>query len=280
MRLHVGDAFAAALETAQGFRWKEYSPFFLILAAQIVFLALATQLHHAWAMAVVAPVATWSGGADTLHYPTFFGYLSILMGWVEAFLYAVPGSVLIPLAILRLYARTDRALSLGAGAFTRLAGAVLPTLLAGLAGVGCLWGWQSWVAPAATSWIGSSLAGQGAAFLTWVVAVLGGYLTLSLLLYIPVAAVQARSSLPRALALGLRFGVRALPVTLLLALTFGLPAIGVQYLLERQTSMILTKLRPESIAILLALYAAFTSLAMYLTYGMAARLYRMARGDS
>ncbi|HEU4335575.1 MAG TPA: hypothetical protein VFT32_13850, partial [Candidatus Eisenbacteria bacterium] len=110
--------------------------------------------------------------------------------------------------------------------------------------------------------------------------VLGGYLTLSLLLYIPVAAVQARSSLPRALALGLRFGVRALPVTLLLALTFGLPAIGVQYLLERQTSMILTKLRPETIAILLAVYAAFTSIATYLTYGMAARLYRMARGDS
>ncbi|HSN69810.1 MAG TPA: hypothetical protein VLV48_11230, partial [Thermoanaerobaculia bacterium] len=80
MRLHVGDAFAAALETAQGFRWKEYSPFFLILAAQIVFLALATQLHHAWAMAVVAPVATWFGGAGALHYPTFYGYLSVLMG--------------------------------------------------------------------------------------------------------------------------------------------------------------------------------------------------------
>ncbi|HSQ59218.1 MAG TPA: hypothetical protein VLT84_02100 [Acidobacteriota bacterium] len=280
MRLHVGDAFAAALETAQGFRWKEYSPFFLILATQVVFLALATQLHHPWAMAVVAPVATWFGGAGSLHYPIFYGYLSVLMAWVEAFLYAIPGSVLIPLAILRLYARTDRALSLGAGAFARLAGAVFPTLLAGLAGVGCLWGWQRWVAPAAGPFIRNFIPGPSAVFLTWVVAVLGGYLTLSLLLYIPVAAVQARSSLPRAIALGLRFGVRALPVTLILAVAFGLPAIGIQYFLERQSSMILTKLRPETIAVLLAVYAAFTSIATYLTYGMAARLYRMARGDS
>ena len=77
---------------------------------------------------------------------------------------------LIPLAILRLYARTDRALSLGAGAFARLAGAVLPTLLAGLAGVGCLWGWQRWVAPAAAPLIRDFIPGPSAAFTTSVSA--------------------------------------------------------------------------------------------------------------
>jgi len=279
MRLSFADAFSSAFDAARGFRWTEYAPFFWILAVQLVFLALTTQLEHAWAMAAVAPVISWVGGAGALHYPTLFGFLSVAMGWVESFLYAVPGSLLIPMAILRIYARTDRALSLGAGAASRLAGALLPTLLASLAGVGCVWGWQQFGAPTAAPFIRQALPGGLGGFAGWAVTVLGGYVVISLLLYVPVAAVQARTNMGRALVRGIRFGFRALPLTCLIAILFGLPAIGVQFILERQGSFILTKLRPEVMAVALGVYATLTSFATYFTYSTVARLYRMARGE-
>jgi hypothetical protein len=279
MRVHVSDALGAAIDAVQGFRWIEYSPFFAILAVQILFLALTTQLHHGWAMGAVAPIVGWTGGIQHLHYPAFFGYLTVVMGWIETFLYAVAGSVLIPLSLLRLYARTDRALSLGAGAGTRLAGAVLPTLLAGLAIVGVLWGWQRWVAPWAAPVIRRTMPGPGGDFVTWLFVILGGYLAFSLLLYVPVAAVQARTNPVRAFGRGLRFGLRAIGWTLLFTLIFGVPAIAVQYVLEQNAAVLVTKMAPEIVAGLLALYAILTSIATYLTYATAARLYRVARGE-
>jgi len=279
MKLTVGDAFGSIFDAIREFRWSEYSPFFLILLAQWVFLALATQLHHAWAMNLVAPIARAAGGTENLHYPAFFGYLSILLGWVESFLYTVPGAILIPLSLLRYYARYDRALSLGAGSATRLASAFFPTLLAGLAAIGCIWGWQRYASPhlmtAWRQWVSDPMGG----FLGWLAITLGGYAILSLVLYIPVAAVQARTNPIRAVAYGLRFGIRSWPLTLLYAVFFGAPAILIQFLLERQGGFILSRLRPEVIVAFLAVYAAATSLATHLTYGTAARLYSIAKGE-
>lgn len=279
MKLTVGDAFGSIFDAIREFRWSEYSPFFLILLAQWIFLALATQLHHAWAMNFVAPIAKMAGGAENLHYPAFFGYLSILLGWVESFLYTVPGAILIPLSLLRYYARYDRALSLGAGSASRLAGAFFPTLLAGLASIGCIWGWQRYASPdlmnAWRQWVPEPMGG----FLGWLAITLGGYAILSLVLYIPVAAVQARTNPVRAVAYGLRFAIRSWPITIFYAVLFGAPAILVQFLLERQGGFILARLRPELIAVFLAVYAAATSVAMHLTYGTAARLYSIAKGE-
>ncbi|HEU4724549.1 MAG TPA: hypothetical protein VFU59_04530 [Candidatus Eisenbacteria bacterium] len=279
MKLTVGDAFSAVFDAVREFRWTEFSPFFLILMAQWIFLGLTTQLHHSWAMGVVAPIAQLAGGTQNLHYPAFYGYLSILLGWVESFLYSVAGAVLIPLSLLRYYARSDRALSLGAGSATRLVSAVLPTLLAGLAGIGCIWGWQRFASPqlmtAWRQWAPEPMGG----FLGWLAVTLGGYAIQTLVVYIPVAAVQARTNPIRAIGYGLRFGIRSWPLTLLFAVFFGAPAIFVQFLLERQGGFILARLRPEVIVAFLAVYAAATSVATHLTYNTAARLYTLARGE-
>lgn len=279
MKLSIEIAVDSVIDTLRGLRWSEYAPFFWILAAQWLFLAMSTQLHTAWGMSFVAPIVRLAGGLENLHYPTFYGYLSILLGWVESFLYVVPGALLIPLMLLRYYARTDRALSLGAGAASRLAGAFLPTLLAGLAGVGCIWGWQRFASPgimaAWRQWMSEPMGGT----LGWLAVTLGGYGILTMLLYVPVAAVQARTNPLRAIGYGIRFGLRSWPVTLVFSVIYGAPAVFVQFLLERQGVLIVSRLRPEFIAVLLGVYALATSVATYLTYGTAARLYRSARGE-
>jgi hypothetical protein len=280
LNLSFGDAIGSAIDSVRGFRWAEFAPFFWILAAQWIFLALTLQLDKPWAMSVVAPVAKLVGGEANLHYPTFFGYLSILLGWIESFLYTVPGAVLIPVALLRFYARSDRALSLGAGAAVRLIGAVIPTLLAGLANVGALWGWQRYAAGPVSLALRGTAPGLLGDFLGWFAALLGGYAIFALILYVPVAAVQARTNPVRAIGMGIRFGFRAWPPTLMFTVFFGAPAIAVQYLLEKQGALLLSRLRPESIVAFLAIYVATTSVATYLTYLTGARLYKVARGES
>ncbi len=279
MRLSIEDAFSSAFDAARGFRWTEFAPFFWILAVQLAFLALTTQLHAAWAMGLVAPLARLTGGEANLHYPIFFGYISILLGWIESFLYTVPGAVLIPLALLRYYARTDRALSLGAGAGARLVGAFLPTLVAGLMAVGAVWGWQRYAAAIVSSTIQGFVPGSLGGSLGWLAVTLGGYAIIVLMLYVPVAAVQARTNPIRAFTYGIRFGFRSWPLTFAFAVLFGIPAILAQFILERQGMMILTRLRPELVTVFLGIYVTMTSVATYFTYGAAARLYKFARGD-
>ncbi|HET9951999.1 MAG TPA: hypothetical protein VFS09_09420 [Candidatus Eisenbacteria bacterium] len=280
MNLSFGDAVGSAIDSVRGFRWAEFAPFFWILAVQWIFLALTTQLDQAWAMSLVAPMARLVGGENNLHYPTFFSYLSIFLGWLESFLYVVPGAVLIPMSLLRFYRRSDRALSLGAGAAARLAGAFVPTLLAGVAGMGAIWSWQRYAAgPVASALRGSAPQPLGDV-LAWLAATLGSYAILSLLLYVPVAAVQARTNPIRAIGMGLRFGFRSWPLTLMYTAQFGIPAMVVQYLLERQGAFVLGRLRPELIVVFLAVYVAATSVATYLAYMTAARFYKIARGES
>jgi hypothetical protein len=279
MRATFGDAMGAAFESATGFRWAEYGGYFMIFLLHVVFLALTTQMEHGWAMSVVALVAGWTGGSEYLHYPAFFAYLPVLLSWVESTLYAVPGCIVIPMALLRLYARTDRALSLGAGAGSRLSGAVLPTLLASLLGLGVSWGWQRWLAGRVGEALYPFMPGPIASSTTWAVTTLGTYVVYSLLFYVPVAAVQARATPIRAFGKGVRFGIRTLMPTLLYAVCFALPAIVLQFIIERQSAPIIAKLRPEAILVLLALYAFFTSLGTYLTYGAAGRYFKMARGS-
>jgi hypothetical protein len=279
MRLSLGDAFSSAFDAARGFRWSEFAPFFWILAVQWIFLVLATQLQNPWAMGIVEPGVRMVGGEASLHYPLFFNYVSILLGWLESFLYTVPGAVLIPLALLRFYSRTDRALSLGAGAGARLAGAFLPTLVSGLLGTFAVLGWQRYAAGSVVSTIRMFVMEPFGSLLGWIAATLGGYAIIVLILYVPVAAVQARTNPVRAFIYGVRFGIRSWPATFAFAVLFGIPAIIVQYALERHGMTIITRLRPEAITIFLAAYAAITSVATYFTYGAAARLYRFARGE-
>ena len=278
MKLMFGDAIGSAIDSIRGMRWTEYMPFFLILALEGAFLLVSTQLQSAWAMSLVAPLAGMLKGEDNLHYPAFFGYLPVLLSAIEGFSYAVLGAVLIPMSILRLYARTDRALSLGAGAASRLAGAFIPTLLAGLAWIGAGLGWQRFAAPVSQA-IRTTLPQPAGNLLGWLVVTLGVYAILALLLYVPVAAVQARSNPLRAIGYGIRFGLRSWPMTMVYVVLFGIPAIVVQFVIEKQGAFLALRLRPEIIALLLTVYVVVTSVGTYLTYVTAARLYKLARGE-
>ena len=279
MRLSFGDAIGSAFESIRGIRWTEYAPFFWILLLQMLFVVCCTQLQAPWAMSVVAPMARMIGGEGSLHYPVFFAYVSILFGWVESFVYTVPGAVLIPLSLLRFYARSDRALSLGAGAASRLAGAVLPTLVAGALGIGVVLSWQTYVARSVSHFLVAHVAAPFGSLLGWFSATLGGYVIISLLLYVPVAAVQPRTNPVRAFGLGVRFGFRAWLPTIIYSVFFGIPSLVIQFVVERQGSLLLTRLRPEISLVFLTVYAVVTSVATYLTYLTAARLYRIARGE-
>lgn len=279
MRLSIADAFSSALDAAREFRWAEYAPFFWILAVQLAVLALATQLQSDWAMGLMAPLVKLVGGEGFLHYPVFFGYLPTFLGWVENFLYVVPGAVLIPLMLLRFYSRSDRALSLGAGATSRLMVAFFPTLLGGVIGVGAVLAWQRYAAGPLTALVNGRISAPLGPMLSWTLVTLGVYAIISLMLYIPVAAVQARTNPIRAFAYGIRFGLRSWPLTLGFAVLFGLPALFVQFLLEKQSALLLTRLRPEFATLFLGVYVSVTSVATYFTYGAAARLYKFARGE-
>ncbi len=279
MKLSFVDALGSAFDSLRCFRWREYAPFFWMLAIEGVCLALTTQLQHSWAMTVIAPIAKAAGGEDNLHYPPFFAYLPILLGWVEGVIYSVLGCVLIPLSLLRLYSRTDRALSLGAGVAGRLAGAVIPTLLATLAGLGAIWGWQRHWAPAVSKWIAEHSTGSTGVFLGWMATTVGSYAIIMLLLYVPIAAVQYRTNPVRAVFRGLRFGIRAWIPTILFGLFFGIPSLLVQYLLEKQGGHLISRVAPEIVVVFLALYVTFSSVATYLTYSAGARFYTISRGD-
>lgn len=279
MKVSFGDAIGSALEAVRGYRWVEFAPFFWILAVQLVFIAICSQLTSSWAMGIVAGLAKLVKGEGNIHYPAFFAYVSILLGWLESFLYTVPGAVLIPLSLLRLYSRSDRALSLGARAGERLAVAFLPTLIAGALIVGVVWSWQRYLAPPVSLFIKNGVRPPWGDYLAWLTVVIGGYLVVALLLYVPVAAVQARTNPVRAFFRGVRFGFRAWIFTAFFAVLFGLPAILIQWVLERQGMLLITRLRPELILIGLAIYAAFTSVSTYLTYATAARFYRIARAE-
>jgi hypothetical protein len=279
LKLSFVDALGSALDSLRYFRRREYAPFFWMLAIELACLGLTTQLQHAWAMTLIAPIAKAAGGEGSLHYPPFFAYLPVLLGWVEGVIYSVLGCVLIPLSLLRLYSRSDRALSLGAGVAMRLAGAVIPTLLATLAGLGAIWGWQRHTAPLVAKWITEHSAGPPGVFLSWLATTVGSYAIIMLLLYVPIAAVQARTNPVRAIGRGLRFGVRAWIPTIVFGLLFGIPALLVQYLLEKQGAHLISRVAPEIVVAFLALYVTFSSVATYLTYVTGARFYTISRGE-
>lgn len=281
MNLSFGDAIESAIDSVRGFRWTEFAPFFWILAIEWIFLGLTTQLDKGWAMSLVAPVTKLlDGGANNLHYPIFYLYLTILLAWVESFCYTVPGAILIPLSLLRFYARRDRALSLGAGAASRLAGAVIPTLLAGLAGVGAILGWQHLAAASVRNALRGTAPPPLGDVVAWMGTTIGPYAIMALLLYIPIAAVQPRTNPVRAIGMGLRFGLRSWGATIGFMLVFAIPALVVQYVLEKHGAFLVTRLRPEVVVAFLAFYAAAASVATYLSYVTGARLYRMARGET
>jgi hypothetical protein len=157
---------------------------------------------------------------------------------------------------------------------------VIPTLLAGLAGVGAILGWQHLAAASVRNALRGTAPPPLGDVVAWMGTTIGPYAIMALLLYIPIAAVQPRTNPVRAIGMGLRFGLRSWGATIGFMLVFAIPALVVQYVLEKHGAFLVTRLRPEVVVAFLAFYAAAASVATYLSYVTGARLYRMARGET
>jgi hypothetical protein len=269
-------ARSCALEALRDFHWHEYAPFGWMLAAQLLFLVLAMNLGTVVGMATAGGLSRLVGAEQQLHYPRFFLFLPNLVSIVEAFLYTIPGSILIPLSLIRVLAPMEHASAKGRNVLHRVRRAILPTLIAFLAAVGLLLGWQ-WVLSA---WLGPAIQGaipiQGTATV-WGVSILGAYLISAVFLYVPIAAISPDSRPGAALADGFREGLSLIGFSLFFILAFSWPALPLLMFVQLGASFISDKLRPEVIGILLGLYAAIVSVASYFTYAAAARLHWAAQ---
>jgi hypothetical protein len=264
---------SCAWEAVRDFRWHEYAPFGWILAAELVFLALAMNLGTGLGMATAGGIARLVGAEKQIHFPVFFLYLPLLGSMVEAFLYAAPGSVLIPLALIRIMAPMDHALASGAGVMPRLKQALGPTLTVSLLNLALLSGWQWFLNAGPGSLARSALPGFQGIAVTWGISLLGAFTIAALFIYVPVVAIRPGVRYIQAIRLGVREGRRLLLYTLFLVLLFSLPALPVLMMLQLKTALLVEKLRPEVVGYGLGLYMILISVGTYLTYAAAARLH-------
>jgi hypothetical protein len=265
---------SCALEALRDFRWHEYAPFGWILAIQLVVLVLAMNLGSGLGMATAGGLARVLGEERQLHYPGFYLYLPVFSSVVESFCYTLPGSVLIPLSLVRILAPMDPDLRTGSGVVRRLRQAFPPTLVASLLSLGLLSGWQ-WIVvglgPAALlrGWV----PGFAGVVMVWGISLLGAYAVAALFLYVPVVAIRPRATFVDALRDGVSEGTHLLGFTLLLVVLFSLPTLPALFIVQLQSGFLVEKLRPEVVGYGLAIYMILTSLASYLTYAAVARLH-------
>ena len=265
-------ARACGVEAARDFQWHEYAPFAWILGAQLLFLLLALNLGTTIGMGTAGAAVKLFAGDAPLHYPTFFLYLPNFNSWVELFLYTFPGSVLIPISIARIQAPMDPDLQ-GAGFKARVKRAWPPTLVAGILTLLSLGVWQWAFNVALVPLIRASFPGLQANAGIWAASLIGAYCLSALFLYVPILALQPDTTLVKALREGFREGLRLFKWTILYIFIFALPALPFLMAIQLGTAFMAERMRPEMIAVVIAIYAILISLATYLTYAAAARLH-------
>ena len=265
-------ARACGVEAARDFQLREYAPFGWILGVQFLFLLLALNLGTTIGMGTAGAAVKLFAGDAPLHYPTFFLYLPNAASWLELIMYFFVGAYLIPLSIARIQAPMDPDLQ-GPGLMARVNRAWLPTLVAGLFTIALLAGWQWLFNTALVPFIRASFPGLQATAAIWGGSLAVSYCLSALFLYVPILALQPDTSLVKALREGIREGLRLFKWTVLYVLIFALPALPFLMAVQLGTSFLATRMRPEMIAAVLAIYATLISLATYLTYAAAARLH-------
>src|SRR5262249_46944721 len=125
----------------------------------------------------------------------------------------------------------------------------------------------------------ASLPGFGGIVLVWTVSVVGAYALSAILFYIPIVAVRPGTTIPLALRDGLVEGRELFRYTVFLLVAFALPALPFLMITQLKAQFVAERLRPELIAVALALYCALISMASYFTYGAAARLHWAAQAE-
>lgn len=272
-------ARACAREAVRDFHWHEYSPFAWILGVQILFFLLALNLDTPMGMALVGGLTRMIHGDGPLHYPVFFKDLPYVSAIVELFLYSIPGSVLIPLALIRIMEPMDASLLQKEAATARLRRAFLPTFVAALLNVGILYVWQWLINVGPAPLFRASLPGFTGVLVIWIVSVLGAYALTAILIYVPIAAVRPQTTFMTAMKDGLSEGRELFGFTVFLLIAFALPALPFLLLTQLKAAFIIDRLRPELVAFALALYCLLISIATYFTYGAAARLHWAASAE-
>jgi hypothetical protein len=280
MARDTGSAQSAASEALRNFRFHEYAPFFWILLVQLIALALAMNLGTAWGMGTMGWLARRIAGDGPVHYPVFYVFLPNLMSIIEAFLYALPGSILIPLAVLRILRSLAPEAAASSAPRGRLARAFPVVLLGAILGTALLLGWQWVLGQRAVSGTIRGLVGGGfpGVALVWVVGVLVAYALSTLLLYVPIIAVLSNRNLGVVLAQGIRTGFARFFPTFLIVLLFSLPAAIVLFVTQVLGTQLVGQIRPEITGLLVALYSVLISLASYLIYNAAVR-YHVGRSQ-
>lgn len=272
---------AAALEALGSFRLYEFAPLGWILIAELVVLSLAMNLSAAWGMATAGWLSASLGGEGVLHYPGYYAFLPNLMSNVEAALYVLAGSILIPLLITRVLQPVDPGSFPEGSTGARVRQAILPVLVGTLLWVALTLGWQ-WVLnqPAVMKGLRSVFRGGfvGAAGVT-IVALLVGYAIWALFVYIPAAAVQPGRGFGSALAGGLREGLSNFFPTLLVVIGLQLPAAAILLVLQVMGAFLVQQIQPEIIGVLIGLGAVLSILATYFIYSAAARYYQARHGE-
>ena len=278
MRTDFRVARACATEAIRHFHLHEYAPFGWILAAQLVFLGSIAILGTPIAMLTAGSLARLIVGDEAIHYPGFLLKLPIVAQRIESFLYAVPGSLLIPLGLIRIFEVWEEEPSSGAAVRARLRAAFLPTLAASIANFVLLELWQWWLNQSGVPIMKLILAGYPGAMVTWLLAVLVSFAISAFFIYVPILSVQPGATFRRSLIEGLGKGILLFRHTYFFIVAFSSPALAFLFLTQLRTAFILQRTRPELVVVLLAMYSLLLSVASYLTYAWAARLYAAERG--
>jgi hypothetical protein len=273
---------AAALEALGSFRFHEFAPFAWILAAELAVLILAMNLGTAWGMASAGWLSSRLTGDRVLHYPIFYAFLPTLMTNVEAVLYAFAGSVLIPLALIRVLRPIDPAAFPAASTGARLKQAFFTVLVAAVLCEALILGWQFVLnQPAVLKAIRAVLrSGFASSIGVTVLGMLVGYALWTLFVYIPVSAVQPGRSFGAAFGGGLREGLANFFPTYLVVIGLSLPAAAILLVLQVMGSFLVTQIRPEIIGVLIGLYAILSMLATFFIYSAAARFHQARQAEA
>lgn len=264
---------AAALEALGSFRFHEFAPFAWILAAELLVLVLAMNLGTAWGMGSAGWLSDRLAGDRVLHYPVFYAFLPTLMTNVEAVLYAFAGSVLIPLALIRVLRPLDPVRFPAAATGERLKQAFFAVLVAAVLCEALILGWQSVLnQPAVLKGIRTVFRGGFAGSIgVTLIGMLVGYAIWALFVYIPVTAVQPGRGFASSFGDGIREGVTNFFPTYLVVIGLSLPAAAILLVLQVMGSFLVTQIRPEIIGVLIGLYAILSMLATFFIYSAAAR---------
>jgi hypothetical protein len=263
-------------EAWRDFRWVEYRPFAWMMLAELLFLFLACNLATPWGMAGAGWVLR-TLGEPGLHYPASYLFLTSAYARLESLIIALAGSFLIPLSIARIQAPMIEGAAPGDAA-RRARRAYTVALVGYLINLAVLIAWELALAAGPRRWFASLLGGFKAEILTWAVGLFVAFAVAVLFLYVPIRAVEDGATFGSSLGGGVKEGFRRFGPTLLLLIAFAWPTLIVLAPLQIRPALVVTRFRPELVAVLLGIAAILNSFVNYFIYSAASRLHWLSRG--